>query len=697
MIGNDFFRPKSIAIIGASAKPEKIGFSLVKNLLDGRFGGKVYPVNFNEQNILGLKCYPSVLAIPDRVELAIIAIPAASVVNVISECGQKKIGYAIIISSGFSETGPAGRLLQEEIQRVACQCRVRILGPNCLGMISPTNRLNASFSLNMPEKKNIAVISQSGATCTAILDWANKKGVGFSHFVSMGNKIDLNENDFLSYFAEDKNTSVVLGYLESISDGPKLLELARKLTRKKPFILLKSGTSQPGQKAARSHTAAMAADDLVLEEAFQEAGIIRARTLEEMFEWSLIFSEIKLPASGRIMIITNAGGPAVMATDAVAESRYLNFFDLDRKQKENLTKNLPDRINVTNPLDLQGDATSEDFLIALKGLKQVRGKEPDLKLILLTPQSNTDIEKIARVLVENKDNKTVVVFLGGQSFDQANSILAEAKIPSFLYPESAVHALSQLSKYARYAKQEKPAADYVKGIEKVADKIMKLDHPPSDAEVAKLLSAYRIPMADSKLTTNANEAVKAASEIGYPVVLKVTSPDILHKTEAGAIKLGIGNEEELRCSYQEILKNAKKHYPSAQILGITIYKMVRSSLEVAIGAKRDPIFGPFVMFSLGGIYIEILKDFQIRLAPVSTEEALEMIKSIKSFALLAGYRGGEKFDLESASRAISGLSRLMIDFPQISEVDINPIRLDKKSQGILALDAKVIFNSSKNY
>ena len=696
MVGRDFFKPRSIAVIGASAKPNKIGFSLVKNLLDGRFVGKIYPINLNEENILGLKCHASVRDIPTSIDLAIIVVPAVSVGDVLRDCGHKKIKYAIIISAGFAEVGRTGSLLQDEVSKTADKFGIRILGPNCLGVISPINRLNASFSLNMPEKKNVGVISQSGATCTAILDWANKKGIGFSHFVSMGNKIDLNENDFLSNFINDAQTEVVLSYLESISDGPAFLKIAKKLSREKPFILLKSGVSKKGQEAAKSHTAALAADNIVMSEAFYESGIIRAESLGEMFELSMVFSELKLTKSNKILVVTNAGGPAVMATDAIAEQSDLDFFVFSGEQKETLKKRLPSRVSVSNPLDLQGDATSEDVLAVIQSLRAGKNNQPDLKLIMITPQANTDIENIARVISEEKDNKTVVVLLGGKSFDEANRVLAEAEIPTFSYPESAVSALASLAKYSAFRRKKENVENFTLGIKKAAEKVINNRHELSDSDLAKLLASYRIPMADSKLTHNSKEAIEAANKIGYPVVLKVTSPDILHKTEVGAIKLGIANDQELEAVYDKVLLNAKKHYPEANILGVTVYKMVHTTVEVAIGAKRDPVFGPFVMFGLGGIYIEIFKDFEIRLAPTSIEEATQMIKSIKSYALLNGYRNGEKFDIEPLARAVSGLSKMMIDFPEISEVDINPIHLSENKDGILALDAKVIFNQANN-
>jgi len=690
----DFFTPKSVAIIGASSHPDKIGFAIVKNILDGRYGGKIYPINPDCDNLLGLKCFPNVGAVKDGIDLAIIAVPAPVVGTVLIDCGKAGIKYAIIISAGFAETGPEGVKRQEGIKKVADMYNIRVLGPNCLGVIDPIHRLNASFATNMPEKRNIAVVSQSGATCTAILDWANGNGVGFSHFVSLGNKIDLNENDFLDYYANDPDTKVVIGYLESISDPENFLEVARRVTKKKPLILLKAGRSQRGGAAACSHTGALAADDDIIETAFREAGIIRAETLEDLFELATVFSDMNLPAGGKTLLLTNAGGPAVMTIDAIARAKNLSFFELSAEQKDVLSKVLPFGANVSNPIDLLGDATSRTFEVALKVL---RGKkDADLKLIILTPQSNTDSEKIAEVIAKHSDGDVAVVLIGGPKFDEARAILAKHRITTFLYPERAVFALDHLAFYGSYFRKKPAKETWAKTEPKIAQKVFAKGSPYSDAEIAKIFMAYDIPMAGSKLTTNANEAIKAANEIGYPVVLKVTSPDILHKTEVGAIKLGIEDNDDLRKSYQEVLRNAKKHHPKAKILGVTVYRMVRSTVEVALGAKRDPLFGPVIMFGLGGIYIEILKDFRLGLAPVSIEKAKTMIMGIKSYEMLTGYRNGEHFDIEALATAISGLSLLMQDFPQISEIDVNPIRVNTDHHGILALDAKLIFEKGIN-
>jgi len=686
----DFFEPKSVAIIGASAHPEKLGFAITKNIIDGGFRGKIYPINPDCDNLLGLKCHPSILTIKDSVDMAVIVVPAAVVGTVLTECGKKHVKYAVIISAGFAESGPEGVKRQEGIAKVAAMYGIRILGPNCLGVIDPVHRLNASFSTNMPEKRNIAVVSQSGATCTAILDWANGNNVGFSHFVSLGNKVDMNENDFLDYFADDAQTDVVIGYLESISDPENFLEIARRVTKKKPLILLKAGRSNRGSVAASSHTGALACDDDVIETAFREAGIIRAETLEDLFELATVFSDMKLPISGRTLVLTNAGGPAVMATDAIAKAKDLSFFELSTDQKEVLSKVLPIGANVSNPIDLLGDATSRTFESAFGVL---RGKhDADLKLIILTPQSSTDAAKIAEVIAKNSKGDVAVALVGGPKFEEAGTILAKHKVTTFLYPERAVYALDKLAFYGAYSRRKAKKETFAKVDAAVAQKVLKSGKPLDDADIAKIFMSYDIPMANSRLTTNASDAVKAANVIGYPIVLKVTSPDILHKTEVGAVKLGIENEDDLRKSYQEVLRNAKKHHPKAKILGVTVYKMVRSTVEVAIGAKRDPLFGPVIMFGLGGIYIEIFKDFKLGLAPVSIEKANEMIHGIKSFEMLNGFRNGEKFDIEALARSISGLSQLMIDFPEIREVDVNPIRLNTDHHGILALDAKVIFN-----
>lgn len=685
----DFFEPKSVAIIGASAHPEKIGFAITKNVIDGGYQGKIYPINPDCENLLGLKCYSSVLSVEKPIDMAVIAVPAAVVGVVLAECGKKKVKYAVIISANFAESGFEGAKRQAEIIRIASLNGIRILGPNCLGVIDPVHRLNASFSTNMPARRNIAVISQSGATCTAILDWANGNNIGFSHFVSLGNKADLSEDDFLDYFADDSQTDVVIGYLESISDPENFLTVAKRVAKKKPLILLKAGRSNRGSVAASSHTGALACDDDVIETAFREAGIIRAETLEDLFELATVFSDMRLPSGGKTLVITNAGGPAVMATDAIAKAKDLSFFELSTDQREVLSKVLPIGASVSNPIDLLGDATSRTFELAFGVL---RGKQDaDLKLIILTPQSSTDAAKIAEVIARNSNGDVAVALVGGPKFDEARAILAKNKITTFIYPERAVYALDRLAFYGPFMKKKPMKETFAKIETKVARKVIETGRPLDDADIAKIFMSYDIPMANSRLTANATDAVKAASEIGYPVVLKVTSPDILHKTEVGAVKLGIENEDDLRKSYQEVLRNARKHHPRAKILGVTVYKMVRSTVEVAIGAKRDPLFGPVIMFGLGGIYIEILKDFKLGLAPVSLEKATAMIHGIKSFEMLNGYRNGERFDIEALARAISGLSMLMLDFPEIREVDVNPIRLNTDHHGILALDAKVIF------
>jgi acetate---CoA ligase (ADP-forming) len=689
----DFFSPRSVAIIGASSHPEKIGFSVLKNVIDGGFQGKVYPINPSSENLLGLRCYPNLDSVKSSIDLAVIVIPAQSVAQALLDCGKKHIRSVIIISAGFAESGPEGVKLQENLAKIADTYNIRILGPNCLGIIDPTTRLNASFATNMPAKRNIAVLSQSGATCTAILDWANGNNVGFSHFVSLGNKLDINECDILEFLADDKSTEVIIGYLESISDPERFLAIAKKITRKKPLIILKAGRSSQGSSAASSHTGALAADDNIIETVFAEAGIIRAETLEDLFEFATVFSDMKLPKGGKLLLLTNAGGPAVMTTDAVALTKNLEFFEPNKEQLDILSKMLPFGAAVHNPIDLLGDATSRTFEVAFKIMK---GKhDSDLKLIILTPQSATDAEKIAQVIAKNSQKDTVVALIGGPKLEGARRILSEHKICTFIYPERAVVALDKLVFYANYFYKKPRLETHTKVRKDIAGRVIKAYKLLDDADIAKIFMAYGIPMANSKLTTNATEAVKAAQKIGYPVVLKVTSPDILHKTEVGAIKLGIENEADLRTSYQEVLKNAKKHHPKAKILGVTVYHMVRSTVEVAIGAKRDPQFGPVIMFGLGGVYIELFKDFKLGLAPVSVERAKEMIEGIRFVELLHGFRNGEKFDIEALAIAISGLSQLMVDFPHISEVDINPIRVNTDHKGILALDAKIIFDTTQ--
>lgn len=690
MLTKGFFNPGSIAVIGASNNHHKIGFSILKNIIDGGFKGRVYPVNPTNESILGLKVYKSVLEIATKVDLGVIVVPAPIVPAVLIECGKKNIQNVIIISAGFAELGAEGEKRQAELAKISAVYHINILGPNCLGYINPGNHLNISFATNMPRKKDIAVVSQSGATCTAILDWANLNGIGFSQFVSLGNKLDLDENDFLELLLDDDHTKVVMAYLESISDGQKLLEVGKKITKVKPIVALKAGKTHAGQMAAASHTGALAEDDLVVDVAFREAGIIRAHNVEEFFDFANVFSNLEVSDNLKTLIITNAGGPGVMTADALASAENLEFYHFSQAEALEIQSQLDFDCKMANPLDLLGDATSKRFDVVLNKLK-----EKAFKIVVLTPQVNTDIKEIADSIVKNKDNKTIVVFLGGEKFEHAKMKLSKAEIPYFTFPERAVKALDILVGYAQYKNRKTNKSLVIKGYEKVASKILNQGGDLTDANVAKILTAYNIPMAESRLTTNANEAIAFAAKIGYPVVLKVTSPDILHKTEVGAIYLDIKDEKTLRSAYQQVLKSAKKHVPKARILGVTVYKMMDKKIEIALGAKRDPIFGPVIMFGLGGIYIELLKDYTLALGPITLDKAMEMIKNIRSFELLNGFRNGEVYDLTAIATAISGLSSLMLDFPQISEIDINPLRVNPEGQGVLALDAKIILEKEK--
>ena len=689
MLNRDFLNPKSVAIIGASSNPAKIGFGLVKNIIDGGFKGHIYPVNPNEKSIIGLKSYSSIRDIVGEISLAVISVPAEIVSKVLSECGEKGIKNVIIITVGFGEAGEEGVKRQNTIDEIAATYGMQILGPNCLGIIDSVSSLNASFATRMTRKGNIAVISQSGATCAAILDWADKEEIGFSHFVSLGNKANLTEDEFLEYLISDNETKIVIGYLESINNGPRFIELCKKLTKKKPFILLKSGKSVRGQKAASSHTGAIASDDIVLNSALKEAGVIRVESMEDIFEWATIFSKMELPKNNKVLIITNAGGPAVMAIDAMDCKKNISFYELSEMQKTNLAKVLPLGSSISNPLDLLGDANSKTFKSIFPILNEKVSS--DLNIVILTPQTSTDPENIAKVIVEYGKGRTVVVLLGGKSFENAKSILAEGKIPVFLYPERAVRALDKLVLFSKHLSDDQCKATYSKSGKDIANKIIGSKTNLNETEIVELLEAYSIPMVTPRIAKTVEEAEKIANEIGYPVALKIASPDIIHKTNVGGVELNIDEPEVLRRKFRKILFSAKRYVPNARVSGVTVSKMVEPGVEVAIGAKRDSVFGPVVMFGLGGIYIELLKDFRLGLAPVSIEKALEMIKGIKSFKLLDGFRGGNVYDILPIAKIISSLSLMMVDFEQISEVDINPIRLYPDNSDLCGLDAKVIF------
>lgn len=707
-----FFRPKSIVVIGASLNPQKLGHQVLKNIIEGGFKGKLYACNIDPsvKKVLGVKNYPSVLDIPESPDLAIFVIPAQAVPSVLEECGKKKIKGAIIISAGFKEIGPEGEKLENELIKISKFYSIRILGPNCLGLIDSISRLNASFAPSFPKKGNIAVISQSGAVCTAILDWAQVAEVGFSRFISLGNKADVTEIDLLEFLEKDKATELIIAYLESIGnkvdDGRKFIEIAKKLSLKKPLIVVKAGKTEKGAKAIATHTGALAGSQKAIDAAFLKSGVIKADSLEELFVLAKSFSKIPLPEKKEVLVITNAGGPGVMATDAL-EAANLPLAKLEKGNLEILRKNLPKAASLKNPVDLIGDAKADRYELALKvGLKD---KNTGAILLILTPQTATEIEKTAEVISEKlktknekrkaKNEKPIFpIFIGGEKVKKGIRILEKAGIPVFGFPEKAVNVLKKFIEYRNWKEKIKKAPQPVSieiekyGKENVAawikeERLKNVFHL-GDQIADEILRTYKIPVLKSRLVQSATEAIAASRELTFPVVLKISSPDIIHKSDVGGVKVDLKNEEEVKRAFNEIIKNVKRKKPKARINGIVVYPMAKKGIEFVIGVKRDPLFGPLIMFGFGGIWIEVFKDVSFRLAPLTPEDAKEMISEIKAYKLIKGVRGQPPLDEKAIIDTILKVCKLIQDQPEIEELDINPLLVYEK--GVLALDNRIL-------
>lgn len=686
------FNPDSIAVIGASRDVGSVGHSILMNLKK-TYRGRIYPVNPKAETIEGLKCYKSVKEIPDKVDLAIIVVPNRIVPQVLEECGQKRVKYVIVISAGFRETGTEGARLERECLGIVKEYGMRMLGPNCLGIIDTHTPMNATFAAGMARKGNIAFMSQSGALCTAILDWTLVENVGFSKFVSLGNKADLNETDFLEVFHRDDNTEVILAYLEGIKEGRRFIELAREVSKKKPIIVLKSGTSTAGLRAVSSHTGTLAGSEVAYQTAFKQYGILRARSVEEMFDWARAFSTQPRINGNRIAIVTNAGGPGILATDA-CEKEGLRLARFSDETVKRLREALPPAANFYNPVDVLGDARPDRYRKALEAVMEDEGV--DGVLCIVTPQAMTSSEEVAEVIVEisKKYRKPILCsFMGGELMEKGVRILRENGIPNYLDPERAAKTFKAMVTFEENRRKER--GNFVRfevnreKVRRIIDAARRKGITYLGLETLDILDAYGIPVVKSRIVKNEEEAVKASRELGYPVVMKILSPQIVHKSDVGGVVVGIQSDEEAKLSYNKIIENVKRYVPDAEIKGVLVQQMVSGGVETIVGSTKDAQFDNMLMFGLGGIYVEVLKDVSFRLAPITREEAREMIDEIKSGKILKGYRGSKGYDIEAIQDVLLRVSQLITDFPEILELDINPLVVFENGKGCIAVDARL--------
>ncbi|MFH0819327.1 MAG: acetate--CoA ligase family protein [Patescibacteria group bacterium] len=666
------FKPKSIALIGASRDPNSLGHDILENVKKLGFTGKIYPVNLKAKKILGLTCYKSVLDIKDSVDLAIIMVPAQFVSQVIKECGRKKVPGAVIISAGFKETGDAGLVREKELQYLARKNNIKIIGPNCLGILNPHIKLNASFAEGMPKAGNVGLVSQSGAMAVAILDWAYQSGLGFSKIISIGNKAGLSEIELFKYLSSDLETKIIMMYLESITDGREFMKLADKVSNKKPIIVLKAGSSNAGSKAISSHTGSLAGSDQAIETAFWQSGVIRARSVEDLFDFAKAFSQLPLPRGNKVAIVTNAGGPGIMATDAVCNTN-LELANLSPETKKILTVKLPKSASVNNPIDIIGDALTDRYEIALTQV--LKDKNVDSVVLILTPQTMTQENETAELVVRlaKKNSKPILpVFMGGEDVNSGRQILMKNNLPNFDFCERAIRALDKML-LAKRIKTDVVLAKYKTTPKKINFSKNKIQLKTIDAE--KLISSYGLPVLESKL-------IKGESEINkihcWPVAIKIASRDIIHKKASGAIRININTPDQAETAMLEVINNVKAINKHNEIDGILVQPMARSgAVEIIIGMKRDENFGPMIMFGLGGSFVEVLKDVSFSIAPITKKQAREQIEKVKSFSIL------KKYDTNLLADILVKVSHLAMDYPEIRELDLNPVMLYRKGASII--------------
>ncbi len=691
-----FLSPKSIAIIGASDKRGSVGRTITSNIMNG-FKGIVYPISPSRPTVFYKKAYKSVLDVPKQIDLAVIVIKNTIVPTVLEECGKKKIKGAIVITAGFKEVDEEGKKLEQQLKDIAKKYNIRIIGPNCLGVMNldPKTMMNSTFLKITPKSGEIALVSQSGAICAALCEDASAQGIGFSAVISMGNKADTTEIDVLKMLANHKQTKVIVMYLEDMGDGQEFLKVSKNITKKlkKPIFVLKSGRSAAGAKAAMSHTGALMGSDKIYDALLRQSGAIRVDSMEELFDYATAFSKQPLPLEGDFVIVSNAGGPAIITTDA-CEKYGIKMADITSIRPK-IDAVIPPWGSSRNPVDIVGDADFNRFDNVLNEV--LRHKNVGSVITMCTPSGTLDYDKLAEVVVKHskKYKKTMLASLMGLDEGIENrKILSEGGVPYYTYAEGAIRTLASMLKFADWIKS--PPGKITKlnvnkaKAQKVFDKVKKEKRPNLlEEEGLEILRAYGFPLPQSSLAKNENEAVKIAKKIGYPVVMKIASPQIIHKSDAGGVKVNLTNDNDLKAAFKEIIKNAKKYNKKAEIKGVLIVEMVKGGKEMIIGSKLEPGFGSVIMLGMGGIYVEVLKDVTFRLAPVTDREANDMISSIKTKKLLEGVRGEKPSDINKLSECIQRLSQLVTDFKEIKELDMNPVLVMEKGKGCKILDVRI--------
>jgi acetate---CoA ligase (ADP-forming) len=699
----ELFTPESIAVIGASNKIGTVGTTLFRNLLTAGYRGVVYPVNPSWKSVSGVRCYPSVNDLPEVPDLAVVIIPAAKVNAVVRDLGQRGTKGIVVISAGFREVGGPGVALETELSAIAAAHRMSLVGPNCFGVINtdPTLHLNATFSEDLPPRGNIAFVSQSGALCAGILQYGIEERIGFSRFVSVGNRAGVDENDLLYSLGRDRATKVILLYVESLSNGRKFLEAARRVTERKPVLVIKSGRTPAGERAALSHTGSLArsGQDQLYDALFEQSGVLRAESIGDLFRMAKIFSSGLHPAGPRLAILTNSGGPGILAADA-AQRRGLDLPLLPAEVQTELRTFLSPSASTANPIDMTADSGKVHYRRALRRLLRV--PEVDSALVIATPTGTMPGSAVAEGILEGRRQsaKPVIACLFGLSDLSREVTYLEAQgIPTFTFPEEAISGLASLARYRAWETRPRTKPRHF-SVDHAAVRRIVASVPSTETTVLpeylarSLLTAYGIPVPRAAKVHELGEATEAAQRIRFPVALKVASRDISHKTDVGGVALGIQDPSQLSVAWATMQHDLARHAPKARIEGFEVEQMIVGGKEVLVGLQRDANFGPIVVFGLGGIYVEVLRDVTFRLAPLRSLSAEHMVSSVKAFRLLQGVRGEAPGDLPALYEVIERVSQFGVQIPRVVELDINPLLVLPEGRGVCAVDARVVLGPS---
>jgi acetyltransferase len=689
-----FFKAKGVAVLGASTNPKKLSYGIVNNLLSHGYEGKVYPVNPNATEILGIKVYPTISDVPDPVELAVVVLPVTMIMETMKAVGERGIKAAVVITGGFKELGEEGAKIERDLKALTDSYGMRIVGPNCVGTMGMYTGLNSTFIKGMPIAGPIAFVSQSGALGGGVVDLVLDSNIGFSHFASLGNQMDVNETDMIEYLGDDDNVKVIAVYTEGLTDGQRFIKVCREVSRKKPIVFLKAGKNEAGAKAVSSHTGSLAGSYAAYQAALKQAGVIEVQTLSELFTVAWTLGTQPLPKNKRVAMTTNAGGAAALAADSI-DFYGFSLAKIDPKIQERLRTKLNPSAQVSNPVDMLGSVSPEDYHWSLENLDADDGV--DVLLPILVPQALVDTPGVAQAWIDikNKTKKTLLAILTGKhSTLEAEQALNRAGVPVFTYPDQVGPALKGLWDHKEYLDSPKFEQIKVEGVDKnkmaVALKLVGERKAVGEYESRIMLEAYDIPNVPGDLATSADEAVEIAKMCGYPVVLKIVAEGLLHKSDAGGIKLNIKSDDELRVAFDDLIAHIAKVEPSAEIKGAMVEKMAAKGQEVIVGMRRDATFGPMMMFGMGGTMVELLKDIAFKIAPLSREDILAIINETIAGRLLKGFRGSKPADMEAVVDVIARLSQLAIDNPEISEIEINPLIVYPEGEGVMAIDSRAI-------